>query len=238
MISLIVYTPPPSPCSYLPQEQSQLTYEVVAQLTPEEYLFRLQNGWRRFGHALFKPECGTCQACQSLRVPVATFKPDRSQRRAAAANDGEVTLVIGAPRVTRAKLDLYDRFHAAQHLTVGWQQHAPESPTAYADTFVDNPIPTEEWCYFLNDKLVGVGYVDVLPEGFSAIYYFHDPEERDCSLGTYNVLCILREAGRRQLPYVYLGYYVAGCRSLEYKARFRPNEVLHPDGEWRAFLQS
>jgi arginyl-tRNA--protein-N-Asp/Glu arginylyltransferase len=28
---------------------------------------------------------------------------------------------------------------------------------------------------------------------------------------------------------------VAGCRSLEYKARFRPNEVLGPGGQWEPF---
>jgi arginine-tRNA-protein transferase len=38
------------------------------------------------------------------------------------------------------------------------------------------------------------------------------------------------------LPHVYLGYHVAGCRSLEYKGRFRPNEVLGEDGEWHPFL--
>jgi arginine-tRNA-protein transferase len=80
-----------------------------------------------------------------------------------------------------------------------------------------------------------VGYVDVVPEGLSAIYFFYDPDERERSLGTYNVIAILREAAARKIPYVYLGYYVEGCRSLEYKARFRPNEVIHPDGRWRLF---
>lgn len=237
MISLIVYKPPPSQCGYLPHEQSRLTYEVVAELSPTEYGDRLRSGWRRFGHSLFRPSCETCHACQSVRVPIASFKPDRSQRRAVAANDGDVKLAIGVPSVSDAKLDLYDRFHQFQHSSKGWARHSPESAAAYADSFVDNPIPTEEWCYYLGDKLIGVGYVDAIPDGLSAIYFFHDPQERDRSLGTYNVLCVLREAARRKLPFVYLGYYVEGCRSLEYKSRFRPNEVLHPDGKWRAFLK-
>ena len=40
-----------------------------------------------------------------------------------------------------------------------------------------------------------------------------------------------------KLPHVYLGFYVEGCRSLEYKGRFRPNEALDADGEWRLFLE-
>jgi arginine-tRNA-protein transferase len=235
MESLLVYTAPPSPCGYLPDQTWRLTYELVAELSAEEYRARLLSGWRRFGHSLFKPACPGCRACLSLRVPVATFRPDRSQRRAMAANDGEITLRIGEPAVTRTKLDLYDRFHRFQQSHKGWPEHGPSDAAGYAESFVDNPIPTDEWCYYRGRKLAGVGYVDRVPDGLSAIYFFYDPDERDRSLGTYNVLSIIREAAARKLSHVYLGYYVDGCGSLEYKARFRPNEVLRPDGEWGAF---
>jgi arginine-tRNA-protein transferase len=100
---------------------------------------------------------------------------------------------------------------------------------------VTNPFPTEEWCFFVGRQLVGVGYVDALPGGLSAIYFFYDPELRRRSLGTFNVLCLIRECQERQLPHLYLGYYVAGCESLCYKANFTPNQVLGPDGVWRDF---
>jgi arginyl-tRNA--protein-N-Asp/Glu arginylyltransferase len=168
---------------------------------------------------------------------VATFKPNRSQRRAVAANDSEIKISIGEPSVSKSKLKLYDRFHRFQQINKGWPQHGEENPGAYLESFVDNPFPTEEWCYFLGEKLVGVGYVDSLPEGLSAIYFYYDPKERERSLGTYNVVSIIREAARRKMPHVYLGYFVEGCRSLEYKARFRPNETILPDGNWRPFLR-
>ena len=40
-------------------------------------------------------------------------------------------------------------------------------------------------------------------------------------------------AARLGIPYWYLGYWVRGCRAMEYKATFRPHELLHPDGVWR-----
>jgi arginine-tRNA-protein transferase len=169
-------------------------------------------------------------------VPVATFRPDRSQRRAWAANAPDIRLEVGSPAVTREKLDLYDRFHAFQHDAKGWPEHGPKNPDDYIDSFVENPFPTQEWCYYLGDRLVAVGYVDHLPVGLSAIYFFHDPAERKRSLGTFNVLAVIRGAAELGLPHVYLGYYVAGCRSLEYKARFRPNEVIGPAGTWGPFL--
>jgi arginine-tRNA-protein transferase len=234
MHSLFVFTAPRSPCAYLPHETSALTYEIVGRITPTEYQARLKAGWRRFGFSLFHPTCPACSKCQSLRVPVGTFAPDRSQRRCLAANDGAVRVVIGAPEVTEEKLELYDRFHAFQSEHVGWSHHGPKDPSAYAESFVENPFVTQEWRYYLGRKLVGVGYVDCLPEGLSAIYFFHDPDERKRSLGTFNVLSIVRKATEWKLPHVYLGYFVEGCRSLEYKARFRPYEVRGADGEWRA----
>jgi arginine-tRNA-protein transferase len=69
----------------------------------------------------------------------------------------------------------------------------------------------------------------------SAIYFFYDPDERHRSLGTWNVLSLIEEAGRRRLPYVYLGYYVEGCGSMEYKGRFAPSELRGDDGVWRTF---
>ncbi|MBX9625359.1 MAG: arginyltransferase [Gemmataceae bacterium] len=231
MTPLYTFDSPPGRCSYLPGRAASFRNEVVRTLTPAEYQERLLAGWRRFGHLLFRPVCPSCRACQSLRVPVATFRPDRSQRRAAVAN-ADLTLSIGEPAVTDEKLDLYDKFHAAQAERVGWDDHGPKDPAEYAESFTVNPLPVEEWQYRLGGRLVGVGYVDVVPAGLSAVYFFHDPDEHKRSLGTFNVLSVIRAAADRGLPHVYLGYYVDGYRSLAYKARFRPHELLAGDGLW------
>ena len=236
MESLFRFLAPSGPCSYLPGQVWQLEYEVVSQMTPTEYLERMRQGWRRFGFSMFRPRCATCRACRSLRVIVERFHPNRSQRRTLQANPN-VTVTIGPPRVTPAKLELYDRYHAFQSATKGWTEHPPKEREDYEESFVANPFPTEEWCYHIGDRLIGVGYVDALPEGLSAIYFIYEPELRHRSLGTYNVLRIIEEAARRRLPHVYLGFFVAGCRSLEYKARFAPNEARDESGTWRPFRE-
>ena len=234
MISLFTFTTPEHECSYLPEQTASLRYEVVGSATAAEYQARLEAGWRRFGRSMFRHACPACSRCWSLRVPIGSFAPDRSQRRAWKAN-ADVRLEIGDPEVTEEKLELFDRFHEYQSLVKDWPEQDAKEPEDYAKSFLDNPFPTEEWQYFVGERLVGVGYVDALPQGLSAIYFFYEPEERGRSLGTYNVLRILAGAATRQLPHVYLGYYVAGCRSLEYKARFRPTEVLGPAGDWEPF---
>jgi arginine-tRNA-protein transferase len=235
MESLFRYVAPPSSCGYLPDQTWRLEYEQVLSLSAAEYMTRMSQGWRRFGYLLFRPRCPACNACRSLRVPVDRFRPDRSQRRARAANENVVRLEIGTPAVTRAKLDLYDRYHAFQSENKNWPEHDGKDADDYARTFVNNPFATQEWCYYLDDRLIAVGYVDNLPAGLSAIYFIYEPTERQRSLGTWNVLSIIERARMLGVPHVYLGYYVAGCQSMQYKTRFAPNQLRGIDGQWRDF---
>lgn len=235
MQSLFQFVSPPGPCGYLTDRLWSLEYDVVAAMNAREYQVRLEAGWRRFGNMLFRPRCAACSACQSLRVLVNRFRPDRGQKRAFKANFGQIELKLGPPAVSQQKLSLYDRYHEHQSMMKGWPEHPAKDVSSYRSSFIDGPIPAEEWCYYLKGKLVGVGYVDFVPQGLSAVYFFYEPELRHRSLGTWNVVNLIGEARKRGLPYLYLGYYVADCPSLAYKARFVPNQVLGPNGEWHDF---
>ena len=232
MGSVLTYITPPSPCAYLPDQATQLRYAVFENLTPPGYMHLMAHGWRRFGSAVFRPECPSCSRCLSLRVPVHGFRPSESQRRAWRQNHRELVLRIGTPSASPAAIDLFERFHRHKQEALDW----PERGADDLEHMVRNPIPTEEWAYYLGDRLVAIGYVDALPEGLSAIYFYYDPTERHRSLGTFNVLSVIDAARQRRLPHAYLGYFVESCRSLEYKARFRPNEVLRA-GTWEPFVR-
>ena len=207
-------------------------YEVNPEIGDLRYMDRLRTGWRRFGPVVFRPECPACRMCLSLRVPVESFRPSQSQRRAWQRNASDVTIRIAEPSISSEKRDLFARFHRHGQEVKGW----PADLEADMEVFCDNPWPTEEWTYYLRDRLIAIGYVDALREGLSAIYFCWDPDKRQRSLGTFNVLSLIDAAKHRGLPHVYLGYYVAGCRSLEYKSRFAPNEVLGAGGEWQRFV--
>src|SRR5437763_438980 len=131
----------PGPCSYLPDQSSEIEYQRLASLTVGEYQKLMGEGWRRFGHTIFRPVCRACQECRSLRVVVDRFRPNRSQRRVRKLNEGVVHLVIGRPQVSREKLDLYDRYHAFQSETKDWPSHPPKDLAEYIDAYVINPFP-------------------------------------------------------------------------------------------------
>jgi leucyl-tRNA---protein transferase len=225
----------PSTCGYLPDEKWQLEYEVISAMSRGEYLERMRAGWRRFGFTMFRPRCPECTACQPLRVLADQFRPNRSQRRVHRLNGGEIRLQVGQPSVSKEKLELYDRYHAFQSEHKGWPHHAPKDVEEFVHSYVENPFPILEFCYYLGDRLVALGYVDELPGALSAIYCVHDPGERRRSLGIWNVLSVIEFAVSRSIPHVYLGYFVAGCGSLAYKASFVPNQTRDSDGVWRNF---
>jgi arginine-tRNA-protein transferase len=80
------------------------------------------------------------------------------------------------------------------------------------------------------DVLKGCMIADSVGDGLSAVYSFFTPLEPHRSLGTMLILSLIGAAQERRLPFVYLGYWIKAARKMAYKSRFRPHQVLGPDG--------
>jgi arginine-tRNA-protein transferase len=223
----------PRACAYLPDRRASLDVRVMVDVTPDDTDALLERGWRRFGPIYFRPACAACSECVSLRVVADRFAPTKSQRRAARAG-ARLRRAVGPPRVDAERLALYARWHAEREQARGWEPN-PQSRDRYALEFA-YPHPCAREAAFYDDdaggRLVGVGLFDATPRALSAAFFFHDPDYARLSLGTANVLALVADARASGRPHVYLGYRVAGCPSLQYKATFRPHELLGPDG-WR-----
>ena len=82
MKTLKYHTTHPYPCGYLYDKMARS--EVVApeySIDTATYGQLMRNGYRRSGHFVYRPHCGQCHACLSVRVNVEAFTPNRSQRR-------------------------------------------------------------------------------------------------------------------------------------------------------------
>ncbi|MCC3262479.1 hypothetical protein LLE87_30375, partial [Paenibacillus polymyxa] len=79
--------------------------------------------------------------------------------------------------------------------------------------------------------LVMVSIIDVLDDGLSSVYTFYDPDIAD-GLGTYSILWQVEQCRALNLPWRYLGYWIADSRKMSYKSAFRPAQFL-VDGQWR-----
>jgi arginine-tRNA-protein transferase len=214
-----------------------MEYEIVSSLTAQDYKERLADRWRRSGYIFFRPQCNSCNACEPIRTIVEDFCPNRSQRRVLKANETVTSFKIVTPQLTEEHIDLYDRHHRHHANQKNWPKPHRERIIEHLRMLSEKSYPTEEWDFFHAEKLVAVCYVDVIADGLSGIYFYHDPDLRNLSLGTWMCLSMIERARTLALPYIYLGYLVRGCRSMEYKANFQPYEILGLDGIWRRVVQ-
>ncbi len=220
----------PYPCSYLPDRKATLEYEIASRISDHEYEACMNHGWRKFGVALFHPVCADCQECRPIRVPVESFVATRSQQRARARNR-HLECRVGRPTVDDPRLDLFASYHQAQQARKAWPRHSHDKE-GYYNSFVVNPIPALEISLWEDSFLRGVMLLDLTPHVVSAVYHYYDLSQPQRSLGTLLILKTIELARQRQRPWVYLGYYVRGSPSMEYKALYRPYELLLPDGAW------
>lgn len=88
--------------------------------------------------------------------------------------------------------------------------------------------------YFLDDELIAVGVIDILPECVSSVYFFYNPQYSFLSLGTYASLreiALVRELAKTcaELKNYYLGFYIPTCPKMRYKANVKPSYLLCPE---------
>lgn len=85
-----------------------------------------------------------------------------------------------------------------------------------------------------HSELLGVAVVDHVPGAMSAVYTFFDPDAAERSPGSLAILWQILEARRLGRDWLYLGYWIDGCRKMEYKVKYLPLEALIAD-RWRRF---
>jgi len=221
------------PCPYLDGRTARLPLRLpLRRLTLEETDERLAQGDRRYGRMLYRPSCPECQACEPLRVPVASFEPSRSQRRVLARGRRELRTEIGEPVMTPGRLALYERHRIGRGLARSSDPVLDEA--MYSAFFVESMVETIEFRFYREHDLIGFAVSDRGASALSAVYCAFDPDCSRLSIGTYSVLRHIELARELGLSYVYLGLYVAANPHLSYKAGFLPHERLI-GGEWRRF---
>jgi len=225
---LVFYASAPHPCGYL-EEQDAVTLfaDPRAAMSTELYSALSELGFRRSGEYVYTPRCPTCRACLPIRVPVADFRPDRSQRRNWKQNSDLKATILSA-EFRHNHFALYQRYIQSRH---------PDGSMATPEAEQYNRFFGSSWCdtryveFSLNGKPLAISVMDVLSSGLSAVYTFFDPAVAKRGLGVYAVLWLIEESRRRGLPYLYLGYLIHESPKMAYKARYRPLQVLH-HGVW------
>src|SRR5690606_10142395 len=173
------------PCGYFPGRAARnLVIDPRAPRLPQVYGQALEHGFRRSGGHVYRPHCRGCHACVAARVPVAQFRPDRSQRRCLRRN--QALRVQCEPATPSAEaLALYRRYLEARHRDGGMDDPGEEDFERFLTCAWS---PTHFLSLRENDRLLGIAVTDRLPHGLSAVYTFFDPDQAGRGLGTYAIL--------------------------------------------------
>ncbi|CAH1154474.1 unnamed protein product [Phaedon cochleariae] len=148
----------------------------------------------------------------------------------------------------QAEFQLYRRYQ----MTIHNDPPAKLELTKFRSFLVKSPIKPKEFPkdvdgpgygsfhqqYWLEDKLIAVGVLDILPKCVSSVYFFYDPEYRSLTLGTYGSLreIELTRSLSETLPELnsyYMGFYIHSCPKMRYKGKLSPSFLLCPETyEW------
>lgn len=162
-------------------------------------------------------------------ISTAPFNPHEKKKR-------NFVVKLESNKATAKKYQLYKRYSKFVHGNL-------ESFQEY-ERFICNQVYRKEehegaelgsfnLCYYLDDHLVGVSVVDLMPSGLVSYYVFFEPLLKSFSFGTITVFLEAQFIRERQLTvpefkYQYLGYYIHNCRKMNYKGNFRKCEAFCP----------
>lgn len=216
------------PCGYFRERQARdLMLDPHEPALAEIYGQALAAGFRRSGGHVYRPHCVGCAACRPLRVEVAGFRPNRSQRRCLRRNQ-QVRLEVTGSAADDTVYGLYRRYLAHRHAGGGMDGG---DRFDFEHFVACDWSPTRFFRLLEGDRLLAVAVTDVVAGALSAVYTFFEPELPERGLGTLAILRQIDWARQHGLAHLYLGFWIPEHAKMRYKATFAPADVLR-DGRW------
>lgn len=88
--------------------------------------------------------------------------------------------------------------------------------------------------YWIDDRLLMVGVLDIIPKGVLCNYLFYDPEFRFLAPGVFSALHEIMQTQQFNcknpvMQYYYMGYYVHSCPKMNYKRFYDSSYLLCPE---------
>ena len=220
------------PCSYIDGKlEKRLYIDIKSSNKKELFVEELtRNGFRRNYDHMYIPICTDCALCISSRINIKNFVFTKSSKRNFKKN---CDLIFEEKRKcirdSEERYKLFLKYCSFKHNESSMRKMSLKQFEGFFYNSINNSV-----VFDLKNKenvIYASVLVDVIENGYSAVYSFYDPEKQRRSLGKNIILNLVKKLQTENKEYLYLGYWVKSCRKMDYKILFDSVE-LFVNGEW------
>ena len=231
---------PPAPCPYdTRRREEKILCALDRHNGQSRYDLLIRAGFRRQEQIAYRSLYDAADDCLPLRVCVQGVKMGKRLRRITNKNRDLITRFRW---IDAADFSLSDQDDALFHR---YQSHrhpggimARMTRDDIAALICNSPVKTALFDCLRptcggGEEVIASCLVDQVADGFSAVYSYFSPDDPARSLGRYLIAKLISETQKKNLPHLYLGYWMPSVDNMRYKADFRPAEVF-TRGKWEA----
>ena len=218
------------PCSYLTDKTEKRLYVNLNKNENNKLLISelTKNGFRRSYEHMYIPVCETCNACIPSRINIKDFKFSKSNSRVIKANT-DLRLKKNFSNNSAIHYELFKNYCFERHES---SQMMDMNMKEFNNFFFESQNKNQIFDLVdSSENLLGAILVDILNDGYSAVYSFFDPFKTKRSLGKLLILKLINELKIINKPFLYLGYWIKNSQKMLYKANFNNIEFFF-EGEW------
>ncbi|MBF0120800.1 MAG: arginyltransferase [Desulfobacterales bacterium] len=208
-------------CSYFNTKTQINIFFTVPKLNPAIYEMLINKGYRRSGIIFYKNICPDCNGCMPIRVSTQNFSPSNSQKRVFKKNQN-IKIVCENVKFDEEAFELYKKYCNYRH-------SSEKDKSVYIEFLIKSPIITQMMRYYVDEKLVGTGWIDILPDSVSSVYFIFDPDYSKRSLGVFSVLKEIELAKKLNKSWLQLGFWIHDNQKMSYKNLYKPHQLLIND---------
>ncbi len=218
------------PCSYIKGRfEKRIFVNIPKDKTGNEVISKLtQKGFRRNYDHMYIPSCKNCISCISLRLNISKFIYSKSNKRNLKTNS-DLSLVDNQC-YSEKRFKLFNQYCRIRH-SDGQMRYMTQSD--FINFFHRSKNKTKIFDLINSNKeLYGSILLDVLDDGYSAVYSFFDPYSNKRGLGKNLILTTVKKLKEQKKSYLYLGYWIKESKNMKYKSSFN-NVEYFLNGEWK-----
>lgn len=222
------------PCSYIKGNFEKRIYVDLKNFRNKKSIISelSKSGFRRSYDHMYIPQCDSCNLCISSRINLKKFNYTKSTLRNLRINS-DLSLRFNTQNINKERYELFIKYCSHRHNNGQMQYMSIEEFEIF---FHNNNNETTIIDLLDSGKNLHASILlDILEDGYSAVYSFYNPYSKKRGLGKNLILRCLELLKLNNKDNLYLGYWVKDSNTMNYKSSFKGLE-LFIDGKWKSKL--